>query len=356
MRPAAALAERLGLPVRDLDLLQQALIHSSYLHEHRDLAAGHNERLEFLGDSVVSLAISDALYRRHPDDDEGVLSARRASIVSTTGLARLANRLGLGEYLLLGEGESQRGGRRRPGLLASAFEALVGAVYLDLGYEAASDFVSSLAAPELTSDRPLGALKSPKSRLQEFTQRLSGERPQYHVVDAVGPDHDKVFRVEVAVGGRVIGVGEGHSRRVAETAAAARAIETLRQQPGDLTEGAPELAEFDPDEPEPEPGPGRVSGTPASSIEASPDDEPWIELDIDILPTVPREASEESEQIRAEALPASASGGPAGRGRPRRERAAGSSSASTARGSASPRTAPDGAPTHPERGGRRSAW
>ena len=105
MRPAAALAERLGLPVRDLDLLQQALIHSSYLHEHRDLAAGHNERLEFLGDSVVSLAISDALYRRHPDDDEGVLSARRASIVSTAGLARLASRLELGEYLLLGEGE-----------------------------------------------------------------------------------------------------------------------------------------------------------------------------------------------------------------------------------------------------------
>ena len=107
MRPAAALAERLGLPVRDLELLQQALIHSSYLHEHRDLAVGHNERLEFLGDSVVSLAISNALYRRHPDDDEGVLSARRASIVSTAGLARLAGRLSLGEYLSLGEGESQ---------------------------------------------------------------------------------------------------------------------------------------------------------------------------------------------------------------------------------------------------------
>jgi ribonuclease III len=177
MRPAAALVERLGLAVRDLELLQQALIHSSYLHEHRDLAAGHNERLEFLGDSVVSLAISDALYRRHPDDDEGVLSARRASIVSTTGLARLAARLELGEYLLLGEGESQRGGRRRPALLASAFEALVGAVYLDLGYEVASGFVTALAAPELTIDRPLGALKSPKSRLQEYTQRLTGRAP-----------------------------------------------------------------------------------------------------------------------------------------------------------------------------------
>jgi len=246
MRPAAALAERLGLPVRDLELLQQALIHSSYLHEHRDLAVGHNERLEFLGDSVVSLAISDALYRRHPDDDEGVLSARRASIVSTAGLARLARRLGLGEYLLLGEGESQRGGRRRPSLLASAFEAVVGALYMDLGFESTSAFVVGLAAPELTTERPLNSLKSPKSRLQEFTQRLSGERPLYRLLQAVGPDHDKVFRVEVIVEGRIIGVGEGHSRRLAEVAAAARAIEALRQEPGffaDRAGGAPELSE-----------------------------------------------------------------------------------------------------------------
>ncbi len=247
MRPRAALIERLGLPVRDLDLLQQALIHSSYLHEHRDLAAGHNERLEFLGDSVVSLAISDALYRRHPDDDEGVLSARRASIVSTAGLARLAHRLELGEYLLLGEGESQRGGRKRPALLASAFEALVGALYLDLGYEAASGFVTALAAPELTSDRPLGALKSPKSRLQEYTQRLSGERPQYRLIDAVGPDHDKVFRVEVSVAGHVVGIGHGHSRRVAETDAAAHAIDAIRrsiEEKAGGAPGAPELAAF----------------------------------------------------------------------------------------------------------------
>lgn len=281
MRPAAALAERLGLPVRDLDLLQQALIHSSYLHEHRDLAAGHNERLEFLGDSVVSLAISDALYRRHPDDDEGVLSARRASIVSTAGLARLAGRLGLGEYLLLGEGRSLRGGRLRPALLASAFEALVGALYLDLGYGAASGFVTAQAAPELTSDRPPGALKSPKSRLQEYTQRLSGERPQYRLLDAVGPDHDKVFRIEVAVGGRVIGQGQGHSRRLAETTAAARAIETLRSQPGELlggAEGAPELAEFGGLD-------GGFGGDQSSAWDAAPaagpdEPEPWTELDV----------------------------------------------------------------------------
>jgi ribonuclease-3 len=290
MRPAAALIERLGLPVRDLDLLTQALIHSSYLHEHRDLAAGHNERLEFLGDSVVSLAISDALYRRHPDDDEGVLSARRASIVSTAGLARLAARLELGEYLQLGEGESQRGGRKRPALLASAFEALVGAIYLDLGYAVVSGFVTALAAPELTIDRPLGALKSPKSRLQEYTQRLTGERPQYRLLDAVGPDHDKVFRVEVLVAGRVVGIGEGHSRRVAETAAAARGIESLRHD----SEGhsgmadAPELVEFVGAE-----GEGDQTDWRRGDDEESGSNEPWTEFDLDTIEVKPESPTNE---------------------------------------------------------------
>jgi ribonuclease-3 len=226
----------------------------------------------------VSLAISDALYRRHPDDDEGVLSARRASVVSTAGLARLAHRLELGEYLLLGEGESQRGGRRRPALLASAFEALVGALYLDLGYGAASGFVTALAAPELTSDRPLGALKSPKSRLQEYTQRLSGERPQYRLVDAVGPDHDKVFRVEVSVGGRVVGVGQGHSRRVAETEAAAHGIDALRRSSEETAGGspnAPELAEFGGAEGEEDP-----AAWARSREEWEAAREPWTEFDL----------------------------------------------------------------------------
>src|SRR3954466_9807857 len=135
MHPADALIERLGLPIRDRDLFAQALVHSSWLHEHPDAAAGHNERLEFLGDAVVSLAISEALFTRHPFDDEGLLSARRAAIVSTPGLARLASRLELGDALLLGEGEALRGGRRRPSLLASAFEAVVGSLYVQLGFE-----------------------------------------------------------------------------------------------------------------------------------------------------------------------------------------------------------------------------
>ena len=228
MHPADALTERLGLPIRDRDLLAQALVHSSWLHEHPDAARGHNERLEFLGDAVVSLAVSEALYRRHPADDEGVLSARRAAIVSTPGLARLAARLDLGSYLFLGEGEAQRGGRVRPSLLASAFEALVGAIYLDLGWEAARDWIGEWAAPELSADMALTTLKSPKSRLQEHTQRTTGERPQYRLLEAVGPDHEKQFRIEVVVEGRVLGVGEGPSRRIAETSAAAEALEVLR--------------------------------------------------------------------------------------------------------------------------------
>jgi ribonuclease III len=228
VRPGQAVAERLGLPVRDLDLLEQALVHSSWLHEHPDAARGHNERLEFLGDAVVNLSISEALYARHPDDDEGALSARRAAIVSTTGLARLAGRIDLGKDLMLGEGESQRSGRRRPSLLASSFEALTGALYLDLGYEPVRDWLMGLAEPELTLEAPVISLKSPKSRLQEYTQRRTGERPEYRLVDASGPDHEKSFRVEVWVDGRVVGVGAGLSRREAETAAAAQAIEAIR--------------------------------------------------------------------------------------------------------------------------------
>ncbi len=230
MRPAAALAERLGLPVGDADLLDQALVHTSWRHEHPDATRGDNERLEFLGDAVVNLAISDALFAAWPTDDEGLLSARRASIVSTAGLARLAHRIDLGALLYLGEGEAQRGGRRRPSLLASSFEALTGALYLVIGWEPTRDWLIELAGPEIAMDPGGATLKSPKSRLQEFTQRRTGSRPDYRVIDATGPDHEKVFRVEVVVEGRVLGAGEGSSRRVAETAAAVDALDRLRQE------------------------------------------------------------------------------------------------------------------------------
>ncbi|MCI0583388.1 MAG: ribonuclease III [Chloroflexi bacterium] len=221
------LIARLDLPVRDRALIAQALTHSSWMHEHPGEAAGHNERLEFLGDAVINLAVSEALFAHHPDDDEGLLSSRRASIVSTTGLARLGGRIGLGEELRLGEGEAQRGGRLRPSLLASTLEAVVGAVLIDAGWDVARAWVTRIAAPEIGAELPPAALKSPKSRLQEHTQRTSASRPEYRLLDAVGPDHEKVFRVEVVVDGHPLGAGVGPSRRIAETNAAAEALEAL---------------------------------------------------------------------------------------------------------------------------------
>jgi len=241
---ADLLAEQLGLPIRDRRLLAQALTHTSWLHEHPGEAAGHNERLEFLGDAVVNLAVSEALYTRHPDDDEGVLSARRAAIVSATGLATLASRIDLGTFLSLGEGEAGRIGPGRPSIMASAFEALLGALLLDIGWDLTRDWVIGTAAPEIDAGLPPASLKSPKSRLQEETQRTTGGRPSYRVLEAVGPDHDKLFRVEVSVGGEVLGMGVGRSRRVAETAAAAEAVTVLAARAAEAAaEAATDAAE-----------------------------------------------------------------------------------------------------------------
>jgi len=226
-RASAALGARLGITFDDPGLLERALVHGSWLHEHPDGAPGHNERLEFLGDSVISLVVSEALHARHPNDDEGFLSTRRASIVSATGLARLARRIDLGDAILLGEGEAQqRGGRAREALLASAFEALAGAIFVDRGWERVRAWLLALAAPELEADAPAGSFKSPKNRLQELTQR-DGERPDYRVVQSSGPDHAREFVIEVAVGGEVVGTGTGSSLRAAQTAAAEAGLDVL---------------------------------------------------------------------------------------------------------------------------------
>ena len=198
MGSAQAYALRLGFPVRDESLIQQALVHSSWLHEHPDAARGHNERLEFLGDAVVNLAISQALYARYPDDDEGDLSARRAAIVSTAGLARLAAphrprrgppaRRGRVRSATAGAGRrcSPRRSRRWPAPCTSTS-----------GSTPSATGSSSWPRPNSSASRSVGALKSPKSRLQEHTQRTTGERPVYRLVDATGPDHERSFRIEV---------------------------------------------------------------------------------------------------------------------------------------------------------------
>ncbi len=224
---AGDLAERLGLHFDDPALLTEALVHSSYVNEHPEATTESNERLEFLGDAVLSLVMSEALFKRHRDEPEGTLTTRRAAIVSTRGLARIARRLGIGDALVLGQGAENSGERGRSSVLAGLFESMVAAIYLDQGLEAARRFILDSAAPELEAALPIDALKAPKSRLQERAFSATGHAPAYRIVSSDGPDHDRHFVVEVAIEGAVVGSGEGRSRREAETHAAEAALERL---------------------------------------------------------------------------------------------------------------------------------
>jgi len=223
----AALAASLGLAFPDPGRLREALVHSSYPNEHPDAGLPSNERLEFLGDAVIAVVISDELHRRHPRDDEGQLTARRAALVSTDALARFARRIGLGPHLLLGEGADRAGARERRSVLASAFEALVAAIYLDLGLAVAHDWLLSVAGPEIADPADAAVYLAPKGRLQMLAQAGHGQPPEYRVVALEGPDHARHFVIEVLVGGQVLGRGEGSSRRAAETRAAHEALERL---------------------------------------------------------------------------------------------------------------------------------
>ncbi|HET6381338.1 MAG TPA: ribonuclease III [candidate division Zixibacteria bacterium] len=221
------LGQRLGIELRDPEAIRRAFVHSSYYNENPHLIGGHNERLEFLGDAVLGLVVSRLLYERFPDDDEGSLTARRAAIVNRDALAALALRLGLDRYLLLGRGEAEAGGARRPSLLAAAMEAVVGAVYLAEGLDATREWLTRLLADQLTPDGGEGPLKSAKSRLQEWTQRRHHTKPSYEVLETVGPAHDQTFTVAAVVDGRRLGVGVGSSRQRAEERAAAEALASL---------------------------------------------------------------------------------------------------------------------------------
>ena len=221
------LADRLGLEFDDPALLTEALVHSSYVNEHPEGSTESNERLEFLGDAVLSLVMSDALFKRHRDEPEGILTTRRAAIVSTRGLARIARRLEIGDALVLGQGAENSGERRRSSVLAGLFESIVAAIYLDQGLEAARRFILEAAGPELEAALPADALKAPKSRLQEHAFAVTGHAPAYRIISSDGPDHDRHFVVEVAVDGETLGRGEGRSRRAAETRAAEAALEAI---------------------------------------------------------------------------------------------------------------------------------
>ena len=226
MAPARELAERLGLEFDDLSLLSQALIHSSYVHEQPS-AGLSNERLEFLGDSVITLIVSDALWQRYPEDDEGSLTTRRAAIVSARGLARIAQRLEISSYLVLGTGATAAGERSRKSVLAATFEAVTGAVYLEQGVERTRQWLLEVLAPELDQKPELEELKPPKSALQELSYSRTGHAPQYRMLSDEGPPHAKHYIVEAVVGGQALGRGEGRNRRDAETEAAREALVQL---------------------------------------------------------------------------------------------------------------------------------
>jgi ribonuclease-3 len=223
MAPAKELAERLGLQFDDLSLLSQALIHSSYVHEHPATGLS-NERLEFLGDSVLSLIVSELLWDRYATEDEGSLTTRRAAIVSAHALARIAQRLELDKYLVLGLGATAAGERSRKSVLAATFEAVTGAIYMEHGLERTREWLLQVAAPELEDKPALEELKPPKSALQEFSYSRTGRAPQYRLVSDEGPPHAKHYVVEAVIGGQVLGHGEGRNRRDAETEAAQQAL------------------------------------------------------------------------------------------------------------------------------------
>ena len=223
-----ALEERLGTTFSRPELALTALTHSSYANEHPEERLKDNERLEFLGDAVVDLAVSQRLYERFPDAPEGQMSRMHAYLVDTVGLARVARGLKLGELLLLGRGEERSGGRDRNSVLADALEAILAALYLDSGLEAVQSVVDRHFAEVLDEvSRTFG--RDFKTRLQQLVQERLKLPPVYQVVSESGPDHRKIFEVEVCIGSEVFGRGTGSSKREAEQAAARHTLELIEQ-------------------------------------------------------------------------------------------------------------------------------
>ena len=228
MTNLAALQQTLGVSFGDRSLLEQALVHSSYINENPDFALASNERLEFLGDAVLGLIIAEKLYQDFPQLSEGEMTRLRAALVCQDTLARVARAINLGDYLYLGKGEKTSGGQRRPANLAGALEAVMGAISLDQGPSSTRDITLRLFDKELHKVTNQGAAVDYKSQLQEFIQAREQPAPVYRVVAATGPDHKKQFTVEVITGDTVMGKGTGKSKKTAETEAARAALQRLK--------------------------------------------------------------------------------------------------------------------------------
>ena len=216
--------KKLGYVFKNESLLEQAFIHKSYFYENGEAVVGHNERLEFLGDAVLQLLISDYLYRNHPDKQEGELSQYRSRLVDATALSGYSERMGISEFLALGKGERKQ--ERKGSLLADLFEAVLGAIYLDGGIDAVRLFLFHQII-EVVNETMSAPAHNMKSLLQEWAQKNHQTLPEYVVIEESGPDHKRFFRIEVRLKGEVLGKGEGFSKREAERNAAEEALKGL---------------------------------------------------------------------------------------------------------------------------------
>jgi ribonuclease-3 len=225
MKNFLILEKNLGLEFKNRDLLIEAFCHRSYLNEHPDFYLPHNERLEFLGDAVLELIVTEYLYKKYPEKNEGELTNWRAALVNAKTLGELAKDLGFNDFLLLSKGEEKETGKARLYILANTFEALIGAIYLDQGYEVAKNFVEkNLIERKLPEIIEKGLFKDPKTRFQEEAQERVKITPTYKVLEEWGPDHAKHFVVGVFLGNELIAKGEGTSKQEAEEEAAKNAL------------------------------------------------------------------------------------------------------------------------------------
>jgi len=213
----------------DISLLRQAMTHRSFVNENPGSGGPHNERLEFLGDAVLNLTLSDMLLKKYPDLPEGRLSKIRAGQVNEKKLATLSLKLGLGDYLLIGKGEERTGGREKPSLLADTLEAVLGAIYLDGGFNSALVFVDRLFRPQLKMDND-PSTQDYKTLLQEYWQGTLKTIPTYRVFREEGPDHKKIFFVEVTIQGKVVSTGKGGTKKEAQQKAAEKALVQLEKK------------------------------------------------------------------------------------------------------------------------------
>lgn len=218
------LQEMLGVQFADTTVLLSAITHRSYLNEHREATWEHNERLEFLGDAVLELVVTDFLFKKYPEKPEGELTAVRAALVNTVSLAAASERLGINEYLLMSKGEAKDIGRARQYILANVFEACIGAIYLDQGYEAAQKFIADRLFSKTEEIVKMRLWQDAKSRFQELSQEHVSITPTYDMLAQDGPDHDRVFTVGVRLKSELVAEGKGRSKQEAEQQAAEKAI------------------------------------------------------------------------------------------------------------------------------------